>query len=168
MKADENHLYILFSDKSMEKVSVTNLEEVVAKTDKLNSLGAKKGEAVDIAVFCDILYVADNKGFVHRFNSGDLTPVAEDVFKSVYGHACHSVAASADGKFVACGDVKGNTTIFDAESAAQVSYAAYNKNKILALDFTPDSKRIMAVGFDATSYVCECENTKVVIKIKSK
>ena len=107
MVADASHLYILFNDKSMEKVSVDNIEEVVAKTEKLAGLGGAKGEATTIAVCGDILYIGDNKGFIHKFNSGDLTPVAEDAFKSVYGHPVHSVAASPDGKYVACGDVKG-------------------------------------------------------------
>lgn len=167
MVTDGEHVYILFSDKSIEKCAGDNIEKVIAKTDKLTSLGASKGEAVTITVGGDKLYVGDSKGFMHKFNSGDLKPCGQDELKTIYGHPCMSIDVSKDGKYVAVGDVKGYVTVWDATSDAQMSYTSFHQNKILSLQFSSDGKSLMTLGFDNLATLSSVEDPKQVIKIKS-
>ena len=63
MISTADHLYILYSDKTIEITSAANIEEVAKKSAKLDNLGSKKGEAIGIALSSELkeLYVADNQ-----------------------------------------------------------------------------------------------------------
>ena len=50
MISTADKLYILYTDKSIEIVSTANIEEVLKKSPKLDSLGPNKGEAIGIAL----------------------------------------------------------------------------------------------------------------------
>lgn len=74
MLSTADHLYILYGDKTIEITSAANIEEVVKKSDKLDSIGPNKGEAIGIALSVSQkeLYVADSKGFIHVFDAESL------------------------------------------------------------------------------------------------
>jgi len=74
MISTADHLYILYTDKTIEITSAANIEEVVKKSDKLDNLGTSKGESVGISLSSELkeLYVADDKGFIHVFDAESL------------------------------------------------------------------------------------------------
>ena len=86
----------------------------------------------------------------------------------MHGHPCLSISCSPDGKRLAIGDTKGYVTLYDTSGMAQINYRTFHDNKVLALDFTEDSQRLLTLGFDCISTLSSVEDPKQMLKISSK
>jgi len=97
MQATEEHVYVLYNDKSMEILQAAGVNLSVAKVPKMKDLGAAAGELTSMVLCNGEIWVSDNKGFVHILDGGSLAlvkPEAEAVeLKTCYGHPSTCMAS---------------------------------------------------------------------------
>lgn len=64
-----------------------------------------------------------------------------------------SVAASADGRWLATGDVGGHVRIWDRETLQELTAVAAHRNTVFGVAFNPEGTRLASAGFDRTLFV---------------
>lgn len=150
MIATEEILYILYTNKTIEAVKADLITEIIAKSDKLDSLGGK-GEATAMGL-CTVngeLWIGDKQGKIHIFDATTLKLKEECDLATEYGKEVSMFASSNDkGKLMAVGDKDGYVTFFDAETKVKKNYVAFNSKKIIAMEFIKDDSQICSLSID--------------------
>ena len=142
MIATDTAVYVLYTDKTMEMLSAGNIEESLAKTEKM-----EKAVTFTYSEELDEIWVGDNKGFIEILDGKSIAPKPEAAeIKTQYGHPCHSMTSS--GGLVAVGDTKGYISIIGGKDRANQSYFSIHNSKVLDLHFSADNSQILSLGFD--------------------
>lgn len=75
------------------------------------------------------------------------------------------MAASSNGNFVAIGDSKGYTTVYDVETKSKKCYFCLHQNKVMDICFSSDGEWVVSLGFDRIVAMGNIADTKVFRKL---
>jgi len=150
MITNEDVLYVLYADKTIEALKADLITEVIAKSDKLDSLGGK-GEVSSMGL-CAVngeLWLGDNKGKIHIYDAATLKKKEDCDLTTEYEKPVTMIGSSNDqGKIIAVGDKDGYVTIFDATTKSKKCYVAYNSKRVSCLEFTKDDSLLCTLSID--------------------
>ena len=167
--ATEEHLYVLYNDKSLEVLNIADYETVAAfdqptigNDHQINAMTLVKNESWNK----NELWVSDSKGHIHFLEADTLKVIEYKTIegkevKTVYGHAGLCMAGNHDHTLVSIGDVKGHITTINTTTRDQVAYTAYHKNKVYDLAYSADDTHIYSIGQDKLSYLVNSANPDV-------
>jgi WD40 repeat protein len=94
------------------------------------------------------LWVGDKKGILHILDGNDLTQ--KSIIEKKHNHGISIIKVSQDGKLIASGDSYRYIYVFDSETKQEVGCYPYHQAKIIGLDFSKDSSKLLTTGLDLT------------------
>ena len=119
MVANEDLVFALFFDGSIEIMKAEDISQVILKQEKKAIVKDDNIEISGMTVCNGQVWLGDKNGLVYVLNADTLLPGDEPTdLKTNNSFTVTTMASSLDGSTVAVGDSKGYITFFDTSSRA--------------------------------------------------